>query len=93
MTTLDELRSGDAQILLLATGACLGEGVDLAAFDTLFLASPISGRSRVVQYVGRVTRPLPDKTGVDAVRLWDRLPIRPCAPKNACSSRSTPMRS
>ena len=61
MTTLDELRSGDAPILLLATGACLGEGVDLAASDTLFLASSISGRSRVVQYVGRVTRPLPDK--------------------------------
>ena len=52
-------------ILLLATGAYLGEGFDLPALDTLFLAFPISGSNRVTQYVGRVTRPLPAKTSIE----------------------------
>jgi superfamily II DNA or RNA helicase len=52
-------------ILLLATGAYLGEGFDLPALDTLFLAFPISGPNRVTQYAGRVTRPLPAKTSIE----------------------------
>ena len=71
--TLEGLRASDAPILLLATGAYLGEGFDLPELDTLFLTFPISGRSRIVQYVGRVTRALPGKTGVEVHDYYDSL--------------------
>jgi superfamily II DNA or RNA helicase len=62
---LHELGTGEGPILLLATGAYLGEGFDLPTLDTLFLTFPISGHNRVVQYVGRVTRAVPEKTSVE----------------------------
>lgn len=70
---LEKLHQSDAPILLLATGAYLGEGFDLPELDTLFLTFPISGRSRVVQYVGRVTRALPGRTSIEVHDYYDSL--------------------
>jgi len=54
--------------IILATGSFVGEGFDLPALDTLFLAMPVSFKGRVVQYTGRLHRPFPDKT---VVQVYD----------------------
>lgn len=41
---------------LLATGKLIGEGLDEAKIETLFLTMPISDRSLLIQYVGRLHR-------------------------------------
>jgi len=42
--------------VLIATGQLIGEGIDLPFLDTLFLVFPISSKTRLIQYIGRVQR-------------------------------------
>ena len=62
------LLSQKESVCLLATGALIGEGFDLPALDTLFLTMPIAFGGRLVQYTGRLHRPLNDKK---EVRVYD----------------------
>lgn len=52
-------------LLLVATGSLLGEGFDCRPLDTLFLAFPLAFKGRLVQYVGRVLRPLEEKISIE----------------------------
>jgi len=49
-------------LLIVGTGSFIGEGFDCPALDTLFLAAPITFKNRLVQNIGRITRPYPSKT-------------------------------
>ena len=59
---LAEHTSESGPLLILGTSSFIGEGFDCPALDTLFLAAPITFKNRLVQYLGRVTRPHPTKT-------------------------------
>jgi len=63
-------------ICILTTGSLIGEGFDLPALDTLFLTMPVAFRGKVIQYAGRIYRPVEGKSEVriyDYVDTWSGL--------------------
>ena len=60
-------------LLIAGTGSFIGEGFDCPALDTLFLAAPVTFKNRLVQYVGRVTRPYVGKTTATVHDYHDEL--------------------
>jgi superfamily II DNA or RNA helicase len=60
-------------LLIVGTSSFIGEGFDCPALDTLFLAAPITFENRLVQYIGRVTRPHPSKTTATVHDYHDEL--------------------
>ncbi len=66
-------------LVLVATGAKLGEGFNFPRLDTLMLAAPVKFEGRLVQYVGRLNRTFEGKTDVIVydyvdphIRIFDR---------------------
>jgi superfamily II DNA or RNA helicase len=47
---------------LIATSQLIGEGFDLPAISSIFLATPVKYHGRLIQYIGRALRPAPGKT-------------------------------
>ena len=64
---LERVRNGAVPIVI-AAGQLVGEGFDCPNLTTLFLATPIRFSGRVLQYLGRILRPAPDKKNA---RVYD----------------------
>ena len=66
--------AADAEpLLIVGSSSFIGEGFDCPALDTLFLAAPITFKNRLVQYVGRITRPHPGKATATVHDYHDEL--------------------
>lgn len=58
----------EKSLILVATGSLVGEGFDFPRLDTLIMATPVSFRSVVEQYAGRLNR---DYQGKQQVIIYD----------------------
>lgn len=61
--------------LTIGTIAMLGEGLDIARWGTLILATPISTKVRLLQVIGRIVRPFPGKRHAHVFDLVDSTPF------------------
>lgn len=78
--TIERIEQGQVRVLI-ATGQLIGEGFDCPSMSTLFLATPVRFSGRVVQYLGRVLRPI---EGVERARVFDYVDVH-VAPLNAAA--------
>ncbi len=53
---INQINEAGSNKIIVATGSYIGEGFDDSKLDVLFLTMPISGQTRVTQYVGRLHR-------------------------------------
>ena len=60
--------AADKSMILVATGKLIGEGFDYPRLDTLIMAMPVSWKSVVEQYAGRLNR---DYEGKKSVIIYD----------------------
>ena len=56
--------AAEESLILVATGSLIGEGFDYPRLDTLIMATPVSFKSVVEQYAGRLNRDYPGKESV-----------------------------
>lgn len=57
--------------ITIGTTGLLGEGLDVARWSALIMASPISSEIKLMQAIGRVVRPFPGKEGAIVYDLKD----------------------
>ena len=57
-------------MILVATGSLVGEGFDFPRLDTLIMATPVSFRSVIEQYAGRLKPGLSGKAAGHYLRLY-----------------------
>ncbi|OGT89428.1 MAG: hypothetical protein A2286_06070 [Gammaproteobacteria bacterium RIFOXYA12_FULL_61_12] len=58
--------------LTIGTTGLLGEGLDISRWSVLVLATPISGRVKLLQAIGRIIRPHPGKKNGLVIDLVDQ---------------------
>ena len=87
--TLKKLDQGKSKILI-ATGQLIGEGFDCKNLTTLFLTTPIKFKGRLLQYLGRILRPAPQKK---EARVFDYVDIKVDVLRNAANARQQAYRS
>lgn len=80
---LERLKQGEFKVLI-ATGQLMGEGFDCKDLTTLFLTTPVRFKGRVLQYLGRVLRPAPQKK---VARVYDYVDIHVEPLKSAARER------
>jgi len=68
---VNDLTSGRCRYLV-ATGQLIGEGFDLPEITILFMTCPVKFPGRVIQYIGRILRPLPGKEKALIIDFVDR---------------------
>ena len=57
----DYIEDKNENKIIISTGSYIGEGFDDSKLDVLFLTMPISGKTRLTQYAGRLHRKDKDK--------------------------------
>ncbi|MFZ3046975.1 MAG: DEAD/DEAH box helicase [Desulfatirhabdiaceae bacterium] len=80
---IQRIWSGESNVLI-ATGQLVGEGFDCPGLSVLFLATPIRFSGRVLQYIGRVLRPAPEKI---KATIYDYIDVHVGVLKHAAQAR------